>query len=198
MNRLWSILLLLLLAACNATEEINTKQRADIASFLGSKHNPKLLSESEVAESLVENPEFYFQAGHTTFMYIQDYYNADRDLQPEIKKGSRIKINFMMFDFTTPAIPTISTLLYTNDPSLSVTLEEMGLNPQYWRFEPYALTVGQGALFGRIESMLVGCHQGDIIEFYMTLDEAYGQSIIGLSTVESPLAFFCEILEVEN
>ncbi len=198
MNRFWSIFLILLMVSCNATEDLNTEQQEDIVTYLTSKHSPKLLSQSDAEESLEENPEFYFESGYTTYMYIQDYYNADRETKAEIKKGSQIEITFAMYDFDNQTTPSLSTLLYTNDSTMSVYLEEMGLNIQFWTFEPLSLTIGEGALFGRIETMLIGCREGDVVEFYMTLDEAYGQSIVGLSTVEAPLAFFCEILNVAN
>lgn len=177
-------------------EDLSLEQKEDIETYLSTRHDPLLISLSEVAESLESDPPFYFTGGSTTFMYVEDYYNPSRDQRAEIKWGSTISITYSLYDFDDETKPSVVTLLDTNDADMIAELVELGLNPQYWSSDPLVITVGSAGLFESVESLLVGCREGDIIEFYMTLNEAYGKSIVGLSTAEAPLALFCEILEV--
>ncbi|MFI3319752.1 MAG: hypothetical protein SNH01_03595 [Rikenellaceae bacterium] len=204
MNRLWRIFLSLLFVAVmcgscgSTTEESNSDQKEDIIDYLESSHSPKLIAESDIAESLVDEPNFYVMRGSTTFRYIEDYYNAERATKAEIIKGSNITMTFELYDFTSISAPTSDVLLYTNNAAYKSTLEELGLNTTYWSFEPKAITVGSGAIFSSVESLLVGCREGDTIEFYLTVDEAYGDSYMGVATLEAPLALFVYIDSVEN
>ncbi|MFR9603662.1 MAG: hypothetical protein SNG02_07305 [Rikenellaceae bacterium] len=200
MNRSLSIFLTLvwalMMCGCDDMEDLSLEQKEDIETFLTESHDPLLISLSDAAESLETDPPFYVTAGSTTFMYITDYYNAQRDIQPQIEWGSTVSITYSIYDFDDQTTPSVSTLLDTNDADMIAELVELGLNPEFWSSEPLVIKVGSAGLFESVESLLVGCREGDEIEFYMTLNEAYGKSIIGLSTVEAPLALFCEILEV--
>ncbi len=192
------LILALTINGCDDTEDLSLEQKEDIADYLSSDHDPLLISRSEVAESLENDPPFYFTGGSTTFMYIEDYYNVERETKTQIYKGSTISMTYSIYDFEDMTEPSVATLLYTNDEDMILELVELGLDPTYWSSEPLTIKVGSAGLFESIESLLVECREGDVVEFYMTLNEAYGKSIIGLSTIEAPLAFFCEILEVVN
>ncbi len=199
MRILSNILLLLGIAlgtiGCNDTAEENLEQRDDIITYLTTSHSPTLIAWGTT--SLDDEPKYYFTSGVATFMYISTYYDAERDTKTEIQKGSNITITFTLYDFESITTPTITEVLYSNDGDIITKLvDDYGLNPQYWSSEPLSIKVGDGALFAGVESLMVGCREGDELEFYMTLDEAYGSDVIGLSTLEAPVAFFCEILTV--
>ncbi len=203
MNRVWSLLLIVafsaILCGCSATEDDNLDQRDDIISYLESSHSPKLISQSEVASSLDDEPAFYTTTGLTTFRYIEDFYNVERESKTTIKKGSKIEITMSLYDFTDMTTPSTSTILFSNDPD---QIENLKLLSEWftgeWSTDPMALTVGAGSLFGGVETLLVGCKEGDVLEFYMTFNETYGTSLIGVATEQAPLALFCEILTVNN
>ncbi len=205
MNRVCNLLLaavfVVALCGCDATEEENLDQRDDIISYLESSHIPKLISESAAKTSLDENPAFYSTTGHTTFRYISTYYDTDRESKTTIKKGSKIEVTLSLYDFTDMTTPSASTVLISNDADVIdelIVLFEDRFTGEYWSSDPISLTVGDGSLFEGVENLLVGCKNEDIIEFYMTLDEAYGLSLLGVVTEQAPLALFCKILTVNN
>ncbi|MFI3282183.1 MAG: hypothetical protein SNG10_01470 [Rikenellaceae bacterium] len=200
MNRLWNILFIALfatsLSSCDDTADTNLDQRTDIIDYLESSHSPKLLYIDDAEESLDDDPAFYTIGGYTTFMYVETFYDTDRETLPQIKKGSTISITYTLYNFENITTPTTSDILTSNDAEQIALLEEAGLNATYWSSEPLFLRVGEGTIFSSIEDMLIGCYEGDVIEFYMTLNDAYGTAIIGSSTEGEPLAFFCTINEV--
>ncbi len=198
--RIFSTILLasiLALMSCNDTEEVNQEQRDSIISYLtSSSHTPVLISESEAKVSQETNPDFYSTSGQTTFRYISTYYNAGRESNNKISNGSTVSITYTLYNFEGISTPTTTEVLRSNDIDVIYELELYGLNTQYWTDDPFTFTIGSGALFASVENMLVGCYEGDIIEFYMTVDEAYGASVIGVSSPEAPVAFFCKISTV--
>lgn len=199
---MWNIAKIMLLGAlfvgCSETEDTNLEQREDIMEYLEDDHSPRLISESEAAESLDSESPFYTMGGYTTFRYIGDYYNEARESMAQIEKGSTISIIYTLYNFEDYAEPTESDILISNDEAQIALLEVIngGLNTTYWSTDPLTFKVGSGKLFSSVENLLVGCREGDVVEFYMTLEEAYGTSEVGIATVEAPLALFCEILTV--
>ena len=48
-----------------------------------------------------------------------------------------------------------------------------------------------------MQAALVGCREKDVVELYMTYNQAYGEKLImGLMTKQCPVAFFCTINKV--
>ncbi len=193
------ILSLLLFVGCDQNaEDLTTEQQEDIVSFLTGSHSPTLIYEGDIADALDEDPEFYTTYGNTAYRYIEDYYNSDRLKRTEAVDGSTLEITFWCYDFSNFSTPTSSYLFYTNDPSYQSAFEEAGLNTQYWSFEPLTIVLGRGDILKGIEASLVGCREGDNVEIYLTYNMAYGSTWIGLSNLESPIAFFCTIDSIEN
>ncbi|MFR9532710.1 MAG: hypothetical protein SNG20_05430 [Rikenellaceae bacterium] len=192
--------LLLLVGACSDYDyDEYEDQCEDIETFLTTYHSPTLIAESDVAESLEYQPEFYSYTGNRVYRYISDYYNTDRDAQREVVDGDTLLLTFWVYDFsTTTSAPSSSTLLYTNDPLYEDAYIEAGLNVEYWDFSPKEIVLGSGDILKSIETALVGCREGDSVEFYLTFNVAYGDSWIGLSSLEEPIAFFCTIDSIEN
>ncbi len=190
---------LLLFAACSDDDtDTVVEQQEDIVSFLTSTHSPALISEKSVAESLDDDPEFYSTSGYTTYRYIEDYYNTDREQYKLLEKGDVITITFWCYDFSTYTTPSDSYLYYTNDPAYEQAFQEAGLNTQYWSFEPLEITLGAGDILNSIETALVGCRVNDKVELYLTYNMAYGSQWVGVTSLEEPMAFFCTIDSIEN
>ncbi len=199
-KRVIFILSLLLLASCTNVTETETieEQQEDIVSFLTGSHSPTLIWEGDVAESIYDEPEFYTTYGNTAYRYIEDYYSEERDGKSIAYEGSTVELTFWCYDFSTYSKPSDSYLYFTNDPAYEVPLQEAGLNTEYWSFEPLTIVLGKGDILKAIEASLVGCKEGDSVEIYMTYNMAYGSDWIGLSSLESPIAFFCTIDSVVN
>ncbi len=190
---------LLLLGACGGEDtDLIDDQREDIVYFLTSKHSPTLIAESEVAESLDDDPEFYSVFNNNTYRYIQDYYSADRESRTEAKSGDTLWITFWCYDFSAYTTPSDSYLYYTNDPDYEVAFQSAGLNTEFWSFEPQKIVLGEGDILNSIEKALVGCKEDDFVEIYLTYNAAYGSNWIGVTNLEEPIAFFCTIESIEN
>ncbi|MFI3289034.1 MAG: FKBP-type peptidyl-prolyl cis-trans isomerase [Rikenellaceae bacterium] len=187
-----------LLSGCETDFEDNEDQRDDIVSFLESSHVPTLISESDIKLSLEDNPNFYVEFGDYAYLYIDDYYNTERDDMTQISKGSRISITFRLYPFDGDTISDSELPTYTNDPAYEADYIDAGLNTTYWSFEPLEFTVGGGNILDSIQSGLIGCREGDNIEIYMTRNMGYGDDVIGVMEQDCSLAFFCTIESVEN
>lgn len=200
MKNFWNILVavaLLSFVGCSEVEIVE-KQGASIVSFLTSKHTPKLIDESDLDESLEVDPPFYTSYDRTTYRYIQDFYNTDRDDKTIVESGAKLTITFWCYDFSAYATPADSYLYYTNDPAYKEAFMDSGLNSEYWDFTPRELTLGRGQILKAVETALVGCRQDDMVEIYLTYNVAYGDNFVGVTALESPIAFFCKIISVEN
>lgn len=187
-----------ILCSCDDNSDVNSEQEEDIVSYLTSTHSPKLVTQTEALSSLVPETPFYTKTGSTTYFYIEDYYNAERETKTEIVNGSTVELTFALYDFTDTATPSLSTILYTNDSDMKSSLESEGFNVLYWDFNPIEIVIGRGDLFSSVEKLMIGCYEGDILEFYLTTNEAYGDTMIGVTAEDTSVALFCEILKVEN
>lgn len=184
--------------SCSEDTDLIEDQREDIVTFLTTKHSPLLIAQSSVSSSLESEPEFYSTSGNTTFLYIEDYYNTDRQSRAEIKNGDTIYITFWCYDFSSFTTPDSGDLYYTNDPLYEDAFIEADLNVEYWSFEPKKIVLGQGDILKAIETALVGCRVGDSVEIYLTYNMAYGSNWVGVTSQEEPMAFFCTIDSIEN
>ncbi len=197
MNWFKAILLfgLSLLVGCENTNEATTieTQQGKIVSFLTSSHSPKLIAEADIAESLVDQPEFYATSGYSAYRYIADYYNSEREGRKEVTTRSKLLITFWCHDFSSYAKPSGSNIYYTNDPLYEDALAEAGLNTEYWSFAPLEVVFGRGDILKSVEDALVGCREGDYVEIYLTFNMAYGDQWTGVTNLESPIAFICSI-----
>ncbi len=200
--------------SCSNEEDILPRQQEKIVSYLTGKHTPRLLSEQDAAESLDNDPPYYSTFGNTTYRYIADVYNPERLTRPEVSEGSRIDVTFSLYGFTADAAPQKEDCIYSNDTTVINRLFEAGLNPRYWvecdiygepildefdQFVPRALTlqIGGGATITGLQEAFIGCREQDVVELYMTYNQAYGEKlIVGLIPKESPVAFFCTINKV--
>ncbi len=189
-----------LLCGCESEDDIeaNQNQQDTIISYLESSHTPTLIAESEISNSLSTDPAFYTRYGDYAFRYIEDYYNVERETKSEIKSGSRVIINFSLFEFSGSAIEDDELPLYTNESAYETPLNDAGLNTELWTFSPMEIVIGETTLLSSIQDGLISCKESDKVEIYMTRDMAYGDAVIGLAEQYSMLVMFCTILKVTN
>ena len=182
--------------ACkNETDTTLNQQQKSIENYLRSSHNPRLVEESEVGDSMSENPPFYTRWDMDIYRYIATYYDGGRDEQPVIEDGTTFDITYSAYIFDGKT-PTITGLFATNDAENLKKLQDAGLNTSYeWTSEPMQITLGNGELLGSLEIALEGCREGDEVEIYLTYPEAYGNKYIGKVPSKSAQMW---VIKIEN
>ena len=205
MKRLYNVAVLVVVAlaaafvvSCsNENDSVLTNQQSKIASYLTSSHQPRLIPESQVSESLDSEPQFYTQWGLDIYRYIATYYDEGRDEWQEVTSRSTIEIVYTAYVFPN-AKPTIANMYATNDPDSIAELEKLGLNTEYeWTTDPMVVTLGKEEILPGLETALVGCREGDSVEIYLTYDEAYGKHYVGMVPAKSAVVWFIDIVDVK-
>lgn len=187
-----------LLCGCENNEEMLTKEKDNIVKYLTSSR--RLIAEEDVANSLEENPPFYSTYGQTAYRHITNYYDAERDQWSIIKPSSTIDIRFNAYIFT-GSEPNISNIYWSNIPASISQIEASNSHPYdnlEWSEEPLTIQLGRGAILEGLEAALVGCHDQDSVQIYMTSSMAYGKHIIGSVPKNSSVAWYIKILNVTN
>lgn len=180
----------------NETDTTLTSQQSNIEKYLQNSHQPRLIPESKIGESLEENPEYYTQWGLDIFRYIATMYNEGRNELPVIKSGDSIAITYSAYIFT-GSKPSIDNLFATNDAQHIEQLKGEGLNTEHeWSSEPKVVKVGSDDLLASLSTALVGCHEGDTVEIYLTYKQAYGKHYVGDVPSRSPQVWIITINEI--
>lgn len=180
---------------CNDDEKTVESQRTTIERYLTSSHQPRLIPESEIENSLELNPPFYEKLSQNVYRYIATYYNADRDLQVEVEMGDLVELTATGYIFTGSS-PSIHTVYYTNEAEVIASLVKEGLNDQYWSAEPMVVRLGETDIIKGVELSLLECREGDRVEVYMTHEAAYGKDPVGLLPKESAVLWIYSIDKV--
>ena len=205
MKRLYNVVVVVVVAlaaafvvSCsNENDSVLTNQQSKISSYLTSSHQPRLIPESQVSESLDSEPKFYTQWGLDIYRYIATYYDEGRDEWQEVTSRSTIEIVYTAYVFPN-AKPTIANMYATNDPDSIAELEKLGLNTEYeWTTDPMVVTLGKEEILPGLETALVGCREGDSVEIYLTYDEAYGKHYVGMVPAKSAVVWFIDIVDVK-
>lgn len=190
----------ILLCGCSDEEDILPDQQKKIVSYLSSTHLPRLVPEDQTGG---EQVAFYAVSGNSVYRYIDinDYYNSDRENQPEVGGTSRVTITFRAYVFTYANIVTSGTKqtmpYFTNDPSLRDALIDVGLTVDSWSFEPLVIDMSSSDIIKGLHLALLGCRAGDHVEAYMTYNMAYGKENFAVIPRESPVAMFFTVENVE-
>ena len=181
----------------NENDSVLTNQQSKISSYLTSSHQPRLIPESQVSESLDSEPKFYTQWGLDIYRYIATYYDEGRDEWTEVASTSTIEIVYTAYVFPN-AKPTTANMYATNDPDSIAELEKLGLNTEYeWTTDPMVVTLGKEEILPGLETALVGCREGDSVEIYLTYDAAYGKHYVGMVPAKSAVVWFIDIVDVK-
>ena len=181
----------------NDSDTVLTQQQNAIQNYLKGSHQPKLIPESELSASLDSEPQFYTQWGIDLFRYISTYYDEGRNERDEVVYGSRVKIYYTAYLFTSGK-PSNSAMYATNDVASLDILKAEGLNTDYeWTTDPFEIVVGTTSTIKGLETALVGCREGDSIEIYMTYEQAYGKHFIGMVPSKSSVVWFVQVSSVD-
>ncbi len=183
--------------ACkNDTDTKLTQQQTAIETYLKGSHQPRLIPEADVVNSVEEEPQFYTRWGLDIYRYIASYYAEGRDMKPEIVRGTTFEMIYTAYIFTNGA-PSVANMYATNDEESLSKLKNAGLNTSYeWTTDPMRITLGSDNLIPGLETALEGCREGDIVEIYLTYNEAYGNNYIGKVPSNSSVVWFIEITDV--
>lgn len=187
-----SAISVVLLAGCNDEEDAVGSQRQNIVRYLTSSHEPRLIAESDVENSLEFQPPFYEQVDYNVYRYIATYYDEGRDARQEVKWGDQVQLTYVGYRFT-GSQPQLNTVYTTNDESVLAQLKEAGLNIDYWNTEPLTIILGRSDIIKGVEISLQGCRLGDLVEVYMTYEAAYDKNVVGVLPKESSIAWIYTI-----
>lgn len=180
----------------NDTDTVLTKQQDAIEKYLTSSHTPKLINETEVANSLEENPPFFTRWDLDIYRYIATYYDEGRENRAEIYRSTTFEIVYTAYLFNGNK-PSVADMYATNNPDSITELTQAGLNTSYeWSTEPMRITLGSSDLVSGLETALEGCREGDSVEIYLTYLEAYGNNYIGKVPSKSSVVWYIDIVDV--
>lgn len=181
----------------NDTDTVLTSQQTGIERYLTGSHQPRLIVEDEIGNSLDEQPQFYTRWGQNIYRYIATYYDEGREGKDEVRNGSTIEIVYTAYLFHNSA-PTVNDMFATNDAESLDTLIAAGLDAEYeWSTEPMRVKIGSSQLLEGLETALKGCREGDSVEIYLTYEAAYGKHYIGEVPSKSAVVWFIDIVSVE-
>lgn len=186
---------MMFVVGCNDNDTIVESERTSIERYLTSSHQPRLIAESEVSNSLDFNPPFYQKLSQDVYRYIATYYDADRDLLAEVELGDIVELSVTAYIFTGSA-PSIAKAYYTNEADVISSLASQGLNTQYWTAEPLVIKLGETNIIKGVQSSLLGCREGDRVEAYMTHEAAYDKDAVGVIAKDTPVVWIYTIDKV--
>ena len=187
---------MVLFAGCNSEEvDVAESQRSAIVSYLTSSHTPRLIDIADVPNSMSPNPAFYERLEYNTFRYVATYYEPGRAERCVVAEGDEVWLTYIACTFTNGK-PSLANVYDTNDASTLAQLREAGLKTDYWSTEPMMIKIGESDILKGVELSLIGCHEGDVVEAYLTLDAAYGNKVVGMVGKESAVAWFYVIESV--
>ena len=182
-----SVSMLLLSAGCKQDDEVLPRQKQSIVSFLTGSHSPRLIAEEDLAASIDVDPPYYTVSGNTVYRYIANIYDADRPSRPEVGRRSRVTVTYRAYLFENRAIDARTMPYDSNDPAV----------PGAWVSEPLVVEMDGGGIINGLRQALLGCRKGDVVEAYMTYNMAYGDENFGIVPLESPVAWFFTVDDVE-
>ncbi len=184
-------------SGCSQDDDVLPRQKTGIVGFLTGSHVPRLIAEEDVATSIDVDPPYYTVSGDAVYRYIANVYDEGRDARPEVGRHSRVTLTYRAYVFENRAI-TDATMPYdSNDAALAESLYEAGLTPGAWVFEPLVVEMDGGGIIKGLREALLGCRQGDAVEAYMTYNMAYGSENFAIVPLESPVAWFFTVDNVE-
>ena len=169
----------LLMSCSNESDTRLTTQQSTIEKYLKGSHKPSLIPESQIGESLDNEPAYYTQWGLDIFRYITNMYDEGRDQKPVVERGDEISMTYTAYVFTSNK-PGTNDIFATNDPATIKTLQGEGVNTEYeWSSEPKVVKIGGDDILASLSTALEGCHEGDKVEVYITFEAAYGKHYVG-------------------
>ena len=186
---------LTLVVGCNEEDTALTTQQEQIVRYLTSSHDPRLIAEEKVSNSMVPNPPFYERLNTSTYRYIATYYDAGRSSKRKVTVGDEVELIFEAYEFTGNA-PSLKALYYTNNADLIAKLADNGLNTEFWSTEPLKVKIGSGDIIKGVDMSLIDCREGDVVEVYMAFDTAYDKHVVGVVPSKSSVVWAYQIKSI--
>jgi hypothetical protein len=193
MKKFLTILFLLPLLASCSNEDTLLTERDKIEKYLTSSRH--LIAEEEKDSVIEEEPAFYTVFGRFAYRHIVNYYDEGREDKPIVEWGDKLQIRFTAYIFTGNE-PSKSAIYWSNEPEIINELGKTGDNTLDWSTEPLHITLGTTDIIEGVERALVGCHEGDYLQVYMTSNLAYGKHLIGVVPKMSMVAWYIKIEKV--
>lgn len=191
-----ALMVMAIVSCSNENDTVLTSQQTSISRYLTTSHQPKLIPESEIANALDNEPQFYTNWELDIYRYIATYYDEGREDKAVVERGSEIAITYKAYIFS-GSKPTLANLYATNDAATIAELEAQGLNTSYeWSDEPMVVTMGREDILPGLETALIGCVEGDSVEIYLTFDAAYGKHYVGMVPAKSAVVWYIDIVSV--
>ena len=191
-----ALIAMAIVSCSNENDTVLTSQQTSISRYLTSSHQPKLIPESEIANALDNEPQFYTNWELDIYRYIATYYDEGREDKAVVERGGEIAITYKAYIFS-GSKPTMANLYATNDAATIAELEAQGLNTSYeWSDEPMVVTMGREEILPGLETALIGCVEGDSVEIYLTFDAAYGKHYVGMVPAKSAVVWYIDIVSV--
>ena len=151
-----ALIAMAIVSCSNENDTVLTSQQTSISRYLTSSHQPKLIPESEIANALDNEPQFYTNWELDIYRYIATYYDEGREDKAVVERGSEIAITYKAYIFS-GSKPTMANLYATNDAATIAELEAQGLNTSYeWSDEPMVVTMGREEILPGLETALIG------------------------------------------
>ena len=150
------------LAGCDEEDTVMTSQRSAIENYLKTR---KLVSRKVAEQS--GDTEFYDVWGLNTYRYISTMYAEGRDEKPVVEMGDEVALSLTAYIFS-GSQPRVEAIYFTNDQTQIDRLVGLGLNTEFWNTDPVVIRLGSTDIIKGVEKALVGCHEGDAVEVYMT------------------------------
>lgn len=177
----------------NETDTVLTTQQNSISNYLKGSHQPRLIPEAEIANSLDQEPEYYSQWGLDIYRYISTMYVDGREQRAIAEKGDELSITYTAYIFNSGK-PATSDIFATNNQESIDELKSLGLNTEYeWSSEPEIIRLGSGDIMSSLETALKGCREGDRVEIYLTFEAAYGKHYVGMVPSKSAQMWIIDI-----
>lgn len=183
------------LVGCEDEDTVTNSQRQAIERYLQQNHQPRLVSR-QVAEQSGDT-EFYDVWGLNTYRYISTMYAEGRDEKPVVEMGDDVELSLTAYVFS-GGQPRAEAIYFTNEQAQIDRLVGLGLNTEFWSAEPMKLRLGSGDIIKGVEKALIGCHEGDAVEVYMTKESAYGKHAVGIVPKDASIAWWFTITAVNK
>lgn len=185
----------MLATECADDEDYFLSQQNNMVRYLTSTR--RFIAEEEIGNVIEETPKFYSTFGRSTYRFIPTYYEEGREDWESVDVGSTVEILFDAYVFS-GSEPSKSAIYWSNIPETISNLENSS-NKQAsltWSTEPLTFKVGNGDVIDGLDQALVGCHNQDSVQLYISYNMAYGKQLVGTVPKKSAVAWYIKILNV--
>lgn len=179
-----------MLFACKE-EDTLLSERDNIEKFLTSTR--QMVAEENLGSVIEDNPKFYTVFGRYAYRYIDNYYEAERELRPLVEMGDEVHLRFNAYIFSSSE-PSNTAPYWSNVPEVIKSLGKHG--DLAWSSEPLVIRLGKSDIIKGLEYTIEGCREQDSVQVFMTSSLGYGKKLVGSAPKNTPLAWYMRIEKV--